>query len=142
MFYDIYIDLCKERGISPSKAAEEIGINKASVTSWKKKGYTPRAEILQRIADYFGVTVDYLLGNVSEPFLSVDKKGILHIDDDAFAGIKKKPTPVSEDGLNMEQLELVRLFEAAPPALRAAALAVLRSAEGQDKVPGGASKAE
>ena len=50
---------------------------------------------------------------------------------------KTEPTPVSEDGLSKEQLELVRLFSAASPELRAAALAVLRSAEGQGKAPDG-----
>lgn len=55
---------------------------------------------------------------------------------------QKKPIPEDGDGLDPEQAEIVRLYEAAPPALRAAALAVLRSAEGQDKVPGGASEDE
>ena len=139
MFYDNYANLCKEKGIAPSKAAEEIGINKAAVTNWKKRGYTPRAEILQRIASYFGVSMDYLLGKVSEPFLYKDEKGLLEIDLDLLGGTKKEPTPDDGDGLSAEQLELVRLFEAASPALRAAALAVLKSGEGQDKAPGDAS---
>lgn len=133
MFYDIYVKLCKERGISPSKAAEEISINKASVTSWKKRGYTPRAEILQRIADYFGVTVDYLLGNVSEPFLSVDKKGILHIDDDAFAGMKKKTTLVSEDGLDEQDRQLVELMKKLSVDQKQFLLAQLLTLTGQGK---------
>ena len=61
MFYDRYAGLCSEKGISPSRAAEEIGLNKASVTNWKKNGYTPRAEVLQRIAEYFGVSVGFLV---------------------------------------------------------------------------------
>lgn len=142
MFYDIFLSLCSGKGVKPGRAADEIGINRGTVTSWKKRGYTPRAEVLQRIADYFGVTVDYLLGNVSEPFLSLDERGILHIDEGALVGTEKKPTPVSEDGLDAEQSEIVRLYKAAPPALRAAALAVLRSAEGQGKAPGGVSTAE
>lgn len=67
MFYDNYAGLCKEKGVSPSKAAEEIGINKASVTNWKKNGYTPRADILQRIAGYFDVSVSVLLEGDSLP---------------------------------------------------------------------------
>ena len=55
---------------------------------------------------------------------------------------EKKPAPVDGSRLDEEQLELVRLFDAAPPALKAAALAVLRSAEGQSEVPGGDSRAE
>lgn len=111
MFYDTFLSLCSEKGLKPGRVADEIGINRGTVTSWKKCGYTPRAEVLQRIADYFGVTVDYLLGKVSEPFLSVDKKGILRIDDDAFAGTQKKPTPVSEDGLDEQDRQLVELMK-------------------------------
>jgi len=62
VFYDIYIDLCKQRGVSPSKAAEEMGFHRSSVTNWKTNGYTPRKEILVKIAEYFDVSVDYLLG--------------------------------------------------------------------------------
>lgn len=66
MFYDRYVGLCSEKGISPSRAAEEIGLNKASVTNWKKNGYTPRAEVLQRIAEYFGVSVGFLVDGSEE----------------------------------------------------------------------------
>lgn len=66
MFYDRYAALCQEKGITLSKAAEEIGINKASVTNWKKNGYTPRAEVLQRVADYFGVSISFLLGDTEK----------------------------------------------------------------------------
>lgn len=55
---------------------------------------------------------------------------------------QKKPTPKDGDGLDPEQAEIVRLYEAASPALRAAALAVLRSAEGQDKAQDDASPTE
>lgn len=61
MFYDNFKTLCDKKGISVSKAAEEIGFNKATVTWWKRQGLTPRTENLYKIADYFGVTPEYLL---------------------------------------------------------------------------------
>lgn len=63
MFYDVFAGLCEKRGIKPSKAAEECGINKSNVSNWKNNGYVPRGEALNKIADYFGVSTDYLLGN-------------------------------------------------------------------------------
>lgn len=36
MFYTIYKSLCKEKGVSASKAAEEAEISTSSVTKWKK----------------------------------------------------------------------------------------------------------
>lgn len=52
---------------------------------------------------------------------------------------KAKPTPVAGDGLSEEQRELLNRYDAASPALRAAALAVLRSGEDCGKAPGDVS---
>lgn len=62
MFYDVYLALCKKIDKKPSTVAFELGINKSNVSNWKNNGYTPRGEALNKIADYFGVTTDYLLG--------------------------------------------------------------------------------
>lgn len=67
MFFDVYASLCKSKGKKPSVVAAELGINKSNVSNWKNNGYTPRGEVLQRIADYFEVTTDYLLGNGKAP---------------------------------------------------------------------------
>lgn len=61
MFYTTFAELCSRRGIRPGRAAGEIGISRAAVTRWKQEGFTPRGDVLERIAAYFGVTVDYLL---------------------------------------------------------------------------------
>ena len=62
MFYDIYAHLCEQIGKSPSSVARELGINKSNVTNWKNNGYTPRGNVLNKIAEYFDVSIDYLLG--------------------------------------------------------------------------------
>lgn len=62
MFYDRFELLCKEKGVSPTSVARENGITQQSVSLWKKRGSTPKAETIQKLADYFGVPVDYLLG--------------------------------------------------------------------------------
>lgn len=61
MFYDRFIELCKESGKSPSAVTKELGLNNSSSTAWKR-GSTPKSETLQKLANYFGVSVDYLLG--------------------------------------------------------------------------------
>ena len=70
MFYDIYCALCKANGLTPSGAAGKIGFNRASVTVWKNTGKAPKQELLLKIAAYFGVTADYLLGQPEKPALS------------------------------------------------------------------------
>ena len=67
MFFDVYSKLCKEKGLSPSAAAVKMGINKGTVSVWKNKGTTPQTAQLQKIASYFGVSVDYLLEKEKAP---------------------------------------------------------------------------
>ena len=62
MFYDVFCALCAKKGLTPSGAASKIGFNRASVTVWKNNGTAPKQELLVKIADYFQVSTDYLLG--------------------------------------------------------------------------------
>lgn len=52
--------LRKERGISQGKLEKALGFSNGSVSKWKHSMPTP--ERLQKLAEYFGVSVDYLLG--------------------------------------------------------------------------------
>lgn len=62
MFYETFCRLCQIYSLTPSGAAAKIGFNRASVTMWKNTGKAPKQELLIKIADFFGVTTDYLLG--------------------------------------------------------------------------------
>lgn len=62
MFFDIYSDLCDKKGVSCKKAAEEMGLSNSVTTRWKQRGSTPHGDTLKKIADYFGVSVSYLVG--------------------------------------------------------------------------------
>lgn len=61
-FYDKFEELCKTKGITPTRAARENGLAQSVISMWKTRGSTPQAATVQKLADYFGVTVDYLLG--------------------------------------------------------------------------------
>lgn len=61
MFYDIYDELCRKKGIAPKAAAMEMGLSNSLPTKWKKTGATPRGKTLKTIAAYFGVSESYLL---------------------------------------------------------------------------------
>lgn len=60
--YEIFERLLKEKGLTAYRVAKETGVTTATLTSWKQGKYTPKTEKLQKIADYLGVTVDYLKG--------------------------------------------------------------------------------
>lgn len=62
MFYDKFKYLCDEEGISGNKAAADLGLSNATPTMWKKRGLTPKGETLSKIADYFRVPLDFVLG--------------------------------------------------------------------------------
>lgn len=61
MFYDRYLALCKEKGVSPTNAAEQMGIGRATVSRWKNIGTQPVSRHLELMSEYFGVSSDYLL---------------------------------------------------------------------------------
>ena len=63
MFYDMYAALCKSKGISLSRAADEIGLSNSTVTKWKKTGATPSGDTITKVAAYFGVSVDDLISD-------------------------------------------------------------------------------
>ena len=90
MFKEIFIRLCNEKGVAPTAACVEIGLSNATFSCWTETSI-PRKATLMRIADYFGVSVDYLLGNVQmdlqhfaekekEPTVTVDPKLLSLID--------------------------------------------------------------
>lgn len=60
MFYDVFMSLCEKKGVSPNKALTDCGVSRTSTAKWRE-GATPRGVTLQKLADYFNVTTDYLL---------------------------------------------------------------------------------
>ena len=65
MFYDNYLRLCNQKGVSASGAALEMGLSRAAVTGWAQ-GKVPRDATLRRIADYFGGSVEELTRDQKE----------------------------------------------------------------------------
>lgn len=102
MFWDNFVLLCDRVGKSPNAVAAEIGFKSTgTVTGWKD-GKIPYERNLKKIADYFGVTVDYLLN-----------------------GEKENPASVA-DGVDDLDVEALDIMHQLPPEKRAAALAMLR----------------
>ena len=62
MFKEIFIRLCNEKGVAPTVVCKSVGLSDAAFSKWTDES-VPRRATLMRIADYFGVSVDYLLGN-------------------------------------------------------------------------------
>ena len=86
MFWKIYTELCRSRNTSPNAVAAALGLSNATCTKWKQ-GATPGGKNLQKIADYFGVTTGYLLGEKPDT-----------------------PTPATEDPLTAEVITLTEIL--------------------------------
>ena len=61
MFSDNFVKLCAEKNVHPTLVSEVLGFSRTMGAKWAR-GSTPRKTTLKKIADYFGVTVDELLG--------------------------------------------------------------------------------
>ena len=87
-FYTNYLALCRDQNVSPSAAAEAMGFRRSVVTKWAN-GATPHKSTLYRIAEHFGVTVDFLLtGEKEKPAADSD-------------GLKGKLLNLSPEMLNL-----------------------------------------
>lgn len=62
--YETIAALCEQRGIKPGRMCNELGISRGAITDLKAgRKQSLSAETLSKIANYFEVTVDYLLGS-------------------------------------------------------------------------------
>lgn len=99
MFWTQFVSLCGRDGKSPSTVASELKIASGSITAWSR-GAQPRNATVRKIADYFGVTTQYLLRGESEQKKDPAVPGEVN----ALAAIL--------DGLSDEQIEQVRQYAA------------------------------
>lgn len=59
--WEVFERLCEEKGVTPYRVGEETGIKGSTFYGWKTGKYTPKQEKLQKIADYFRVSLEYLM---------------------------------------------------------------------------------
>ena len=59
-------------GISQVEFAGKLCVTKQCVSNWENDNVLPSIEMLQRIADFFSVSTDYLLGRENKKNLNVD----------------------------------------------------------------------
>lgn len=110
MFWNNFLAQCAKKGKSPAVVAEELGFSNSATTCWKN-GSLPRMSSRKKLADYFGITVDELMGTKKEP-----------------AGM---------GGLKWEWADVEAAYKNATPearaAAKAAALAVLENGKAKEE---------
>ena len=58
--YKIFERLCKERGITPYRVCKDTGLTTSTISNWKAGRYEPKADKIKILADYFGVSPEFL----------------------------------------------------------------------------------
>lgn len=69
MFWKRFYNLCLRNGKRPNPIGKEIGLSSGIISKWKNGGI-PNGETLMKLAKYFDVSVDYLLG--LSPYIKVN----------------------------------------------------------------------
>ncbi|MRM89290.1 XRE family transcriptional regulator [Faecalicatena contorta] len=59
--YEIFERLLEEHGVTAYKVCKATGLTTATISNWKAGRYTPKQDKLQKIADYFGVSIEYIM---------------------------------------------------------------------------------
>lgn len=68
VLYNRLSQLCQDRGITAYRMCKDTGVQPSVMTDLKMgRRQTVKAETAARLAAYFGVSVDYLLGNEEKP---------------------------------------------------------------------------
>lgn len=69
--YDIFSDLLKQRGIKAIDVSRHTGIATSTLSEWKNGKSEPKIDKMQKIADYFNVSLDYLTGKTTDSFVII-----------------------------------------------------------------------
>lgn len=111
--------LCKKKGITQSKLEKEIGISNGATSKWAKS--TPSAEVLQKLSEYFGVSVEYLMtGNSSNIKVVDENNNVVVLDDEALElidSLRSNPEmrmlfSVSKKATKEDIIKAVKIIEA------------------------------
>lgn len=70
MFYDNVYKVCRERGTTPTTVLKELGFSSGNVSKWKS-GSVPNIDMVQAIAKYLRVSLDYLVNLEGDSSYSV-----------------------------------------------------------------------
>jgi transcriptional regulator with XRE-family HTH domain len=93
-------ELLGENGISKRKLASAVGVSAMSVSDWTNGNVQPTADSIYSIAEFFGVSADYLLG----------------LEDDF--GIKKTATISVAPSFSQEEIDLIIKYRQMPEKLK------------------------
>lgn len=125
--YEVFEQLLRKHGVTSYKVAKEAGVTQTALSNWKAGRSTPTTKTLQKIADYFGVTVDYLISGKNDSseesgeteLTTRDERDIAKDLDRIMSEIKKGDDgPLYYNGVEIDDASINLLQNAIEYALR------------------------
>lgn len=111
--YEIFEKLLQKYGVTAYKVSKATGVTQTSLSNWKSGRSTPSAKTLQKIADYFGVSIEYLMTgkeDIAEKetiLTSKDEKDIAKDLDSLMNKLRNSEDgPASYDGEEIPEADL------------------------------------
>ena len=80
MFFERLKYLMKENNVTFAQLERTLGLSNGSMARWEKS--SPSVEKVQKVADYFNVSVDYLLGRTDDPKGVAEVQILGYVDSD------------------------------------------------------------
>ena len=105
------INVLDRRGISRNKMQTDLGLSSATVYTWEKRGTTPKAETLQKIAEYLGVSQHYLLTGEESKQIITGSNIVGEISGTAAIGEGNTITVAPASDMSEDEKELLRIFK-------------------------------
>lgn len=103
MFSKNLSKLMNDRGVSAYRLSKDTGVAQSAISEYRSGKTMPGLDKLQVLADYFGITVDALIG---------------------------QDPPTASAAFSDEEIEIIRAFRTLSPATQDALLALVRTWEG------------
>jgi len=92
-------ELRKKKGVTQSEIAEILNVTNKAYSAYERQRNQMNHEMLCRLADYYGVSTDYLLGrDVTPPFLSDEEQEII----DNYRGLDERGKKSVKNNISFE----------------------------------------
>lgn len=99
--FERFKKLCDAHGITPTQLGKKLGIDAATFSHWKKGSYSPKYEKLAKIAEYFNVSVEYIVDGKTEDEITKERLK-MRDEEKMLASLAKEADP--------EQLKMAIAF--------------------------------
>ena len=111
--YEIYEQLLQEHGITSYKVSKDTGIAQSVLSSWKNGNSKPKPDKLKKIAEYFNVSIEYLMGGEDPNAIKFEKEKIIQAYHKGEQGYYLDPRAAEIAQEIANNKELGGLFDAA-----------------------------